>query len=56
MAPCDRLTFNLERLQGNGCKVDVTVQNAKQNYEKLADQADQRLQEKHAREQAKLLR
>jgi hypothetical protein len=56
MAPCDRLTLNLERLQANGCKVSLTVQKAKQDYEKLADQADQRLQEKQAREQAKFLR
>lgn len=56
MAPCDRLSANLDRLQGSGCKVDFTLQKAKQDYEKLADQADQRLQEKQAREQEKLLR
>jgi hypothetical protein len=56
MAPCDRLSYGLDRLKDSGCKIDATVQQAKQDYEKLADQAEQRLQEKQAREQEKLFR
>jgi prefoldin subunit 5 len=56
MAPCDRLNNGLEKLQANDCKTNCTLQSAKEEYEKLADQADQLLQEKQAREQEKLLR
>jgi hypothetical protein len=57
MAPCDRLNNGLEKLQASSdCKTDCTLQSAKQDYEKLADQADQLLQEKQMREQEKLLR
>jgi hypothetical protein len=53
MSPCNRLDSGLDRLQGNGCSANSTVQNVKQDYERLADKADQLLQEKQEREQVK---
>lgn len=51
MTPINQLEAGLSKLQDRGCKVDSTLQNIKQVYEKQAHEADQRLQEKQEREQ-----
>ncbi|MBD2091403.1 hypothetical protein H6F67_16285 [Microcoleus sp. FACHB-1515] len=53
MAPLNRFEAGLARLQNSDCEVDATVQKVRQEYEKQADSADQRLQEKQAREQVR---
>lgn len=56
MTPINRLDTGLAKLQNNECKVDSTVHNLMQNYQKQANEADQRLQEKQARELDKFFR
>jgi hypothetical protein len=53
MTPLNRFEAGLAKLQTSDCEVDGTVQKVRQDYEKQADSADQRLQEKQAREQAR---
>lgn len=49
MTPIERLNNGLERSQqGAKCQVDNTVQQAQEEYERQADEADQRLREKHS--------
>jgi hypothetical protein len=56
MTPINRLKAALAKLQDKRCVVDSVVQNMRQDYEKQADEADQRLQEKQEREQESILR
>ena len=49
MTPIERLKADLERSQqGARCQVDDTVKQAQEEYERQADEADQRLREKQA--------
>lgn len=54
MTPYEQLQVGLDRLQSSGCQPDSSLQSFKQDYEKQADVADQRLQEQQEREQEKL--
>lgn len=55
MTPLERLKAGLEKSQGAKCKVDRTVQQTQEEYERQADEADRLLQEKQVQELKKFL-
>ncbi len=50
MTPIERFEAGLARLRNNGCESNATVLRVQQDNKKQANVADQRLQEKQARE------
>lgn len=55
MTPLERFEAGLAKLQSGGCEIAKPVQKVQQDYNKEADQVDQRLQGKQERELRKLL-
>ncbi|MEL6160791.1 MAG: hypothetical protein AAFR18_16410 [Cyanobacteria bacterium J06627_32] len=50
MAPFDRLKERLTKVEDEGCQVDSSVDETQKEYERRAEEAYERLQEKQKKE------